>query len=153
MFTHNHFRLNESLSHQDFRFLTHIHVVKLVVRGKLTSFSQSIHIQITYRIPSWESISAQAAAHHRADSATFDISRLADFSEHVALNTAASLQTPLVCEPGRLLVTDARLYFQPLHDVAGDMPVRRFACLYPLKRVRGLMVDEQMDGAGVRIMV
>jgi len=34
------------------------------------------------------------------------------------------LQTPLVREPGTLVVTDARVYFQPLHDVGGDSPVR-----------------------------
>lgn len=142
--THTHYRPEKSLSHQDSRFLTQIHVVQLVFRGNLTSSSHASHvqiIQITCRIASWESISAQAAAHHRADSATFDISRLTDFSEHVALNTSAFLQTPLVCEPGRLLVTNARLYFQPLHDVAGDTPVRRCACFYPLEGVRGIMVD------------
>ncbi len=31
---------------------------------------------------------------------------------------------PLEREAGRLLVTDARLYFQPLHNVGGDAPVR-----------------------------
>lgn len=29
-----------------------------------------------------------------------------------------------VREAGRLVITTQRLYFQPLHDVAGDMPVR-----------------------------
>jgi hypothetical protein len=29
-----------------------------------------------------------------------------------------------VHEAGRLVITSQRLYFQPLHDVAGDMPVR-----------------------------
>jgi factor associated with neutral sphingomyelinase activation len=29
-----------------------------------------------------------------------------------------------VREAGRLLVTDARLYFQPLHNATGDAPVR-----------------------------
>ena len=67
----------------------------------------------------------QAAAHARADAARFDASRLADFGEQVAFDSAVELQSPLVREPGRLLVTDARLYFQPLHDVAGDTPVRR----------------------------
>ncbi len=34
---------------------------------------------------------------------------------------AASVQ---VHEAGRLVITSQRLYFQPLHDVAGEMPVR-----------------------------
>ncbi len=34
------------------------------------------------------------------------------------------MQTPLVREAGTLVVTDARIYFQPLHDIAGDSPVR-----------------------------
>ena len=72
------------------------------------------------------SLSVQAAAHSRAEAAYFDSSRLADFSERVALDAPAALQTPLVREPGRLLVTCSRLYFQPLHDVAGDAPVRRY---------------------------
>ncbi len=31
--------------------------------------------------------------------------------------------TPLIRDPGRLVVTNARLYFQPLHNVGGDAPV------------------------------
>ena len=43
-----------------------------------------------------------------------------DLSEH----RLPALQTPLVREAGTLVVTDARIYFQPLHDIAGDSPVR-----------------------------
>ena len=44
-------------------------------------------------------------------------------SEAVALELGARLLTPLVRDPGRLVVTDARLYFQPMHNVGGDTPV------------------------------
>lgn len=35
----------------------------------------------------------------------------------------ALLQGALVREPGRLLLTDQRLYFQPLHPISGDAAV------------------------------
>lgn len=32
--------------------------------------------------------------------------------------------TPLVREPGRLVITQSRLYFQPLYNLNNDSPVR-----------------------------
>ena len=43
--------------------------------------------------------------------------------EAMALELPAMLLTPLVREPGRVVVTDARLYFQPQHNVTGDAAV------------------------------
>lgn len=43
--------------------------------------------------------------------------------ETVVLELPATCLTPLVREPGRLVVTDTRLYFQPQHNVTGDTPV------------------------------
>ncbi len=56
--------------------------------------------------------------------AAFDTSRLVDFTERVQISLAAAQLTPLVRESGRLVVTDRRVYFQPLHNVTGDSPVR-----------------------------
>jgi hypothetical protein len=36
--------------------------------------------------------------------------------------------SPLVGEPGRLAVTDQRVYFQPLHNIAGKGSCRYVAC-------------------------
>lgn len=47
--------------------------------------------------------------------------RLVDFSERILYDTAAALLAPLVKEHGRLVVTDARVYFQPLNNVTGTI--------------------------------
>lgn len=62
-----------------------------------------------------------AAVKAREDAASFDTSRLVDFSERVVWEGPATQLSPLVREPGRLAVTDQRLYFQPLHNIAGEM--------------------------------
>ncbi|KAL2636007.1 hypothetical protein R1flu_007486 [Riccia fluitans] len=66
----------------------------------------------------------QNAAAQREAKAQFDISRLVDLSEHIILDLPAAQVTPLVREPGRLVLTQARLYFQPLHNFNNDNPVR-----------------------------
>ena len=66
----------------------------------------------------------QAAATKRTAAAVFDSSRLADFSERVLHDGPAVQLSPLVHENGRLVITDRRVYFQPLHNVTGDSPVR-----------------------------
>ena len=66
----------------------------------------------------------QVGARLRASEAAFDHSRLVDFSEQIQYDAPAVQLTPLVQEGGRLVVTDHRLYFQPLHNVAGGNPVR-----------------------------
>ena len=66
--------------------------------------------------------------------ATFDVSRIADLSEHIVANCLAAQVTPLVREPGRLVVTQSRLYFQPLHNLGEDSPVRSI----PLACVAGV---------------
>ena len=55
----------------------------------------------------------------------FDVAHLRDaLGEHVLLNTPAIYHAPLVKEPGRLVVTNYALYFEPLNDIDGDTPVR-----------------------------
>ena len=69
----------------------------------------------------------QVLAQQQVEAAVFDTSRLVDFTESVQYTGPAVQLTPLVREAGCLAVTDARLYFQPLHNVTGDSPVRVFA--------------------------
>ncbi|KAL3683862.1 hypothetical protein R1sor_001884 [Riccia sorocarpa] len=66
----------------------------------------------------------QNTAAQREAKAQFDISRLVDLSEHIILDLPAAQVTPLVREPGRLVLTQVRLYFQPLHNFNNDNPVR-----------------------------
>lgn len=61
----------------------------------------------------------EAAARMREDAASFDSSRLADFSERLLWEGPAAQLTPLVREAGRLALSDARVYFQPLYNVSG----------------------------------
>ena len=64
------------------------------------------------------------AAKTREDGATFDPSRLADPAERPLFSSPAAQVTLLLREPGRLVVTRARAYFQPLHNLGADTPVR-----------------------------
>jgi factor associated with neutral sphingomyelinase activation len=66
----------------------------------------------------------QNAAAQREAQAQFDTSRLLDLSEQVLLDCPAAQVTPLVREPGRLVLTQARVYFQPLHNLTDSSPVR-----------------------------
>jgi factor associated with neutral sphingomyelinase activation len=61
----------------------------------------------------------EALARAREDAARFDSSRLADFGERLLWEGPAAQLSPLVREPGRLALSDARVYFQPLYNVAG----------------------------------
>lgn len=54
----------------------------------------------------------------------FDTSRLNDLNEEIFLDCPAAQVTPLVREPGRLVLTQTHLYFQPLHNLNNDSPVR-----------------------------
>jgi len=60
----------------------------------------------------------------REDGASFDPSRLSDLSERVLFSSPAAQVTLLLREPGRFVVTRARAYFQPLHNLGADTPVR-----------------------------
>ncbi|KAK9801335.1 hypothetical protein WJX73_005585 [Symbiochloris irregularis] len=92
----------------------------------LVSFLPLAHqCLVACKLPYAEREAALAAiAQSQARECVFDTSRLVDFGERMQLNTPAEQLTPLVREGGRLLVTDQRLYFQPLHDIAGNAPVR-----------------------------
>ncbi|PRW57088.1 beach domain-containing [Chlorella sorokiniana] len=55
----------------------------------------------------------------------FDLGNLRSPGERILLEMGCTLlsQGALVREPGRLLLTDQRLYFQPLHPISGDAAV------------------------------
>jgi factor associated with neutral sphingomyelinase activation len=55
----------------------------------------------------------------REDAVSFDTSRLCDFSERVRLEVPAMQLTPLIRERGQLVVSETRVYFQPLHNISG----------------------------------
>lgn len=61
-----------------------------------------------------------ASVKAREDAAAFDTSRLVEFSERLLWEGPVLALSPLVREPGRLAVTDHRVYFQPLHNIAGE---------------------------------
>lgn len=65
----------------------------------------------------------QESARQRAAAALFDKSLLVDFGEQMQYDAPATQLTPLVREAGRMVVTDQRVYFQPLHNVTGGSPV------------------------------
>lgn len=54
-----------------------------------------------------------------ASSAAFDKALIVDADESVLLEHSCARITPLVAEPGRLLLTSKRLYFDPLNRVGG----------------------------------
>ena len=72
------------------------------------------------RLPPAERRDALARAlRERQEGLDFDLARLEDFGEAVRVSLPATLVTPLVREPGRLVITDRRLYFQRLYNARG----------------------------------
>jgi factor associated with neutral sphingomyelinase activation len=61
----------------------------------------------------------QAVVSAREESVSFDPSRLVEFDERMCWRGPAVQLTPLTRERGRLVVSDLRVYFQPLHNLAG----------------------------------
>ena len=53
----------------------------------------------------------------RQNRVSFDTLWLEDLYEKVILETQGSKITPLVVNPGRILLTSSRLYFQPYNNV------------------------------------
>eukprot|EP00899_Mesostigma_viride_P026074 jgi/Mesvir1/6651/Mv10252-RA.2 len=69
------------------------------------------------------------------DSFQFDSSRLRSLSESVLLSLPAWQVAPLIREPGRFVISDAAIYFQPRHNLVGATPVRS----YPLTGVSAVV--------------
>jgi factor associated with neutral sphingomyelinase activation len=53
----------------------------------------------------------------RERSAQFDNTWLVDISEHQLIELTGARITPLVVNPGRVLITNSRLYFQPINNI------------------------------------
>lgn len=66
----------------------------------------------------------QKKMQERVDGASFDTSRLVDFSETIGREASVSHVQPLVREPGKLIITNSRIYYQPLTSVTGFNLVR-----------------------------
>ncbi|OAD54426.1 Protein FAN [Eufriesea mexicana] len=58
-----------------------------------------------------------AIVHSRQSRVSFDTSWLEDLYEQVVLETQASKVLPLVINPGRILLTNSRIYFQPYNNL------------------------------------
>lgn len=58
--------------------------------------------------------------------ATFDLSRLEDHREQRIRETNGFMVTPLQDIPGRILLTNERIYFQPFYSL-GSSPVKKFS--------------------------
>nr|XP_033328034.1 protein FAN-like isoform X1 [Megalopta genalis] len=58
-----------------------------------------------------------AIVHSRQSRVSFDTSWLEDLYEQVVLETQASKVLPLVINPGRILLTTSRIYFQPYNNL------------------------------------
>ena len=77
------------------------------------------------RLPRWERDAALAAdMAQRVHSLVFDTSRLSHHGERVLFSCPAAQVAPLAAEQGRFLVSNAGLYFQPIHNLGADSPVR-----------------------------
>ncbi|XP_050717441.1 protein FAN-like [Eriocheir sinensis] len=74
--------------------------------------------------PNDQNTMVQAIVRSRQQRKRFDRALLTDISEHEVYEGLASKVTPLVTNPGTVLVTDAMLYFQP-HNNAEKHPVIR----------------------------
>ena len=58
-----------------------------------------------------------AIVYSRQSRVSFDTLWLEDLYEKVVLETQGNKITPLVVNPGRILLTSSRLYFQPYNNV------------------------------------
>lgn len=76
-----------------------------------------------------------AAVKAREDAAAFDTSRLVEFSERLLWEGPVLQLSPLVREPGRLAITDQRVYFHPLHNIAGEH-MSSTSCVWPVANKR-----------------
>lgn len=67
----------------------------------------------------------QEFSRQQATNCSFDYRRLTDeFRERILMECRARQVTPLIKQPGILVITDRGLYFQPLHNLAGGALVK-----------------------------
>lgn len=95
---------------------------------------QILQLRRAATLPGVEQASMIAAiVMSRQSRVSFDTSWLEDLYETIILETTGNRITPLVTNPGRILLTSSRIYFQPYNN-AEPWPVLKF-CLSDIKRV------------------
>lgn len=99
-----------------------------------TCISQILQLQHASMLPSADQASMiMTIVTCRQSSVKFDTSWLEDLHETILLETTGNKITPLVVNPGRILLTTSRLYFQPYNN-AEPWPVLKIKLL-DIKRV------------------
>ena len=81
------------------------------------SKSMTFVVYLCFPIMSYFVFQIAAIVFSRQNRVPFDTSRLDNLFENIVLETTAERITPLVVNPGRILLTSARLYFQPFNNV------------------------------------
>ncbi len=80
---------------------------------------------------------------------SFDLSRLVDYcAERPLWCGPAMALTPLVRERGHLAITNSRVYFQPLHNVAGEGDMERLLCAVECQGGPSGTVEDEARGGG-----
>ena len=82
-------------------------------------------IRISQLFPEESEIQLRNLIDQREASIEFNPTWLVSLSEKSKIQINGNKITPLVQNPGRIVVTDQRLYFQPLHN-SGPKPVERY---------------------------
>lgn len=90
----------------------------------------------------------------REQSISFDPSWLVNLSERILAETTVNKLTPLVSTPARIMLTDARLYLQPLNNIDPEpvqkYPFHTFVSIYKRRhtlRHTGLEILMQNDSS------
>ena len=84
-----------------------------------------VYVHSILELRSEASPRVQEFSRQQAASCSFDYRRLTDeFRERILMECRARQVTPLIKQPGILVITDRGLYFQPLHNLAGGALVK-----------------------------
>ncbi|XP_047487982.1 protein FAN-like [Penaeus chinensis] len=121
---------------QPYRFCReiHSHTFELVYVKASTVLPQVCQLQRASTLPpNDQNTMIQAIVRSRQRRKKFDRSLLEDISETVVLESQANKVTPLVTNPGTVLLTTSTLYFQP-HNNAEKFPVIRIG-LHEIRQV------------------
>ncbi|CAL4060245.1 unnamed protein product, partial [Meganyctiphanes norvegica] len=95
-----------------------VHVFELVYLSSSAVLPQVCQLHRAASLPpNDQNTMIQAISRSRQHRTKFDRSLLGDVSETVVLETQASKVTPLVTNPGTVLITTTTLYFQPHNNV------------------------------------
>lgn len=103
----------------EFRFTPQYNPLSVVLKKAAQLFKA--HTSNARRRP--EILAAIAKEHQ--DHECFDSSWLEDLNEKILIRSSASQITPLVSNPGRVVLTNSVIYFQPFNNVEAQ-PVKKF---------------------------